>query len=147
MTMSDKLRLVMSALSLEETVELGEAIELGAVMRPCLDRILAYPLDEKASEIIEVVSDSKRPRKYLAVAVGPGGFAGWRPHSDSWQGEQEDERPIRLPMPVEPGDVFLAGPYVGERFEYPMRGQEYALVKASDVLAVMDLEAALMRAE
>ncbi len=113
-------------------------------LRPASDRVLAFPLEELISDvrapdgqiaIMKPDNVTTRSRKYLALAVGPGAVHGWERVERIASSELEL---LRYPMPCGPGDVFLAGQYVGERFEWD--GQELALIKASDVLCVVNVE-------
>ncbi len=148
-----KLSALMEMLSLEGSVELADVMEVGQWVKPADDRVLAWPLEEALSDVRtpegevalkRVPSADEKPTKFLCVAIGPGGAFDFQPpvfapSSGRVQGAQAmiPSALVRVAAACMPGDVFIAGRYVGQ--EQELDGREYRLIKASDVLAVLDL--------
>jgi chaperonin GroES len=92
-------------------------------VKPLADRILVKPLEaeEKTKGGIIIPDNAKeKPQKGEVVAVGPGKIA------DNGQ---------KIAMELKKGDKVLYGKYSGT--EVTIDGQEYLMVKESDVLAVI----------
>ena len=92
-------------------------------VKPLADRILVKPLEaeEKTKGGIIIPDNAKeKPQKGEVVAVGPGKI------SDNGQ---------KIAMELKKGDKVLYGKYSGT--EVTIDGQEYLIVKESDVLAVI----------
>jgi chaperonin GroES len=92
-------------------------------VKPLADRILVKPLEaeEKTKGGIIIPDNAKeKPQKGEVVAVGPGKIA------DNGQ---------KIVMELKKGDKVLYGKYSGT--EVTIDGQEYLIVKESDVLAVI----------
>jgi chaperonin GroES len=92
-------------------------------VKPLADRILVKPLEaeEKTKGGIIIPDNAKeKPQKGEVVAVGPGKI------SDNGQ---------KIAMELKKGDKVLYGKYSGT--EVTVDGQEYLIVKESDVLAVI----------
>jgi chaperonin GroES len=92
-------------------------------VKPLADRILVKPLEaeEKTKGGIIIPDNAKeKPQKGEVVAVGPGKIA------DNGQ---------KIAMELKKGDQVLYGKYSGT--EVTVDGQEYLIVKESDVLAVI----------
>lgn len=88
---------------------------------PVRDRVLVKPVADPAGENEHGIWTPEEDKKWRAIvmAVGPG----------------RKTKKGRIPPPVEPGDLIIMGAYIGERLE--LNRQEYRLVKASDMLAVI----------
>jgi chaperonin GroES len=92
-------------------------------VKPLADRILVKPLEaeEKTKGGIIIPDNAKeKPQKGEVVAVGPGKIA------DNGQ---------KIVMELKKGDKVLYGKYSGT--EVTVDGQEYLIVKESDVLAII----------
>jgi chaperonin GroES len=92
-------------------------------VKPLADRILVKPLEaeEKTKGGIIIPDNAKeKPQKGEVVAVGPGKIA------DNGQ---------KITMELKKGDTVLYGKYSGT--EVTVDGQDYLIVKESDVLAVI----------
>ncbi len=92
-------------------------------VKPLADRIVVKPLEaeEKTKGGIIIPDNAKeKPQKGEVVAVGPGKIA-------------DDGK--KITMELKPGDKVLYGKYSGT--EVTVDGQEYLIVKESDVLAVI----------
>jgi chaperonin GroES len=92
-------------------------------VKPLADRILVKPLEaeEKTKGGIIIPDNAKeKPQKGEVVAVGPGKIA------DNGQ---------KIAMELKKGDKVLYGKYSGT--EVTVDGNEYLIIKESDVLAVI----------
>lgn len=92
-------------------------------VKPLADRILVKPLEaeEKTKGGIIIPDNAKeKPQKGEVIAVGPGKI------SDNGQ---------KIAMELKKGDKVLYGKYSGT--EVTVDGQEYLIVKESDVLAII----------
>jgi chaperonin GroES len=92
-------------------------------VKPLADRILVKPLEaeQKTKGGIIIPDNAKeKPQKGEVIAVGPGKIA------DNGQ---------KISMELKKGDTVLYGKYSGT--EVTVDGQEYLIVKESDVLAVI----------
>ena len=88
---------------------------------PLGERLIVKPLDEEqttSSGIILPDTAKEKPQEGEVVAVGPG-----RVTDDG----------ARVPMEVETGDRIIYSKYAGT--EYKDEGQEYLILRESDVLA------------
>ena len=91
---------------------------------PLGERLIVKPLDEEqttSSGIILPDTAKEKPQEGEVVAVGPG-----RVTDDG----------ARVPMEVQTGDVIIYSKYAGT--EYKDEGQEYLILRESDVLAKVD---------
>ena len=94
-------------------------------VHPLGDRVVVKPLTSEeagmrtASGIIIPDTVKEKPEQGKVVAVGPGKF----------------ERGARIPMGVKVGDRVLFSKYGPD--EVKVAGQEYFIVKESDILAVI----------
>ena len=94
-------------------------------IKPLEDRILVKPLDAEqttASGLVIPDTAKEKPQEGEVVAVGPGRFA-----------ENGGER---IPVDVAVGDKVVYSKYGGTEVKYD--GQEYLLLSARDVLAVIE---------
>ena len=89
---------------------------------PLEDRVLVRPLDVEqttASGLVIPDTAKEKPQEGEVLAVGPGRF--------------EDGQ--RLPLDIQVGDKVIYSKYGGTEVKYD--GQEYLLLSARDVLAVV----------
>ena len=92
-------------------------------IKPLEDRIVVKPLDAEqttASGLVIPDTAKEKPQEGEVLAVGPGRF--------------EDGN--RLPLDVKIGDTVLYSKYGGTEVKYA--GQEYLILSARDVLAVIE---------
>jgi chaperonin GroES len=92
-------------------------------VKPLADRIIIRPLEAEqktAGGIIIPDNAKEKPQKGEVVAVGPGKV------SDGGQ---------KIDMSLKNGDKVLYGKYSGT--EVSIDGQEYLIMKESDVLAIL----------
>ena len=91
-------------------------------IKPLEDRIVVKPLDAEqttASGLVIPDTAKEKPQEGEVLAVGPGRF--------------EDGQ--RLPLDIQVGDKVIYSKYGGTEVKYD--GQEYLLLSARDVLAVV----------
>jgi len=91
-------------------------------LKPLEDRIVVKPLEEEETTISGIVipdTAKEKPVEGEVVAVGPGRF--------------EDGQ--RVPLDVAAGDKVIYSKYGGT--EVKVEGQEYLILSARDVLAVI----------
>ncbi|MFN8572756.1 MAG: co-chaperone GroES [Gemmatimonadaceae bacterium] len=90
---------------------------------PLADRVVVKPLEEAETMrggLYIPDTAKEKPQQGEIVAVGPGRF--------------EDGK--RVPMDVKPGDKVLYGKYSGT--EVTVEGEQYLILRESDVLAVIN---------
>ncbi|MBP2433861.1 MULTISPECIES: co-chaperone GroES [Bradyrhizobium] len=100
--------------------------------RPLHDRVLARRIDAEektAGGIIIPDTAKENPQEGEIVAAGPGG---------------RNEQGQLVPLDVDPGDRVLFGKWSGN--EVKIDGQDYLIMKESDLLGVVDKAASLKRA-
>ena len=93
-------------------------------LKPLEDRIIVQPAEAEettASGLVIPDTAKEKPQEGTVVAVGPGRF-----------NEDGDER---VPMDVGVGDTVIYSKYGGT--EVKVEGDEYLILSARDVLAVM----------
>ena len=94
-------------------------------LKPLEDRIVVKPSDEEettASGIVIPDTAKERPQEGKVVAVGPGRY--------------DDDGKNRVPMDVKAGDTVIYYKYGGT--EVKVEGDEYLILSARDVLAVVE---------
>jgi len=94
------------------------------VLKPLEDRIVVEPLEAEqvtASGLVIPDTAKEKPQEGKVIAVGPGRF---------------DDNSARVPVDVKVGDVVLYSKYGGTEVKYS--GQEYLVLSARDVLAVIE---------
>ena len=94
------------------------------VLKPLEDRIVVQPLEAEqvtASGLVIPDTAKEKPQEGKVLAVGPGRF---------------DDKGTRIPVDVKVGDVVLYSKYGGTEVKYS--GQEYLVLSARDVLAVIE---------
>ena len=92
--------------------------------RPLHDRVVVERItaeEKTAGGIIIPDTAKEKPQQGKIVAVGPGG---------------RDENGKLIPIDVKPGDVVLFGKWSGT--EVKIDGQEYLIMKESDIMGVLD---------
>ena len=92
-------------------------------IKPLEDRIVVKPLDAEqttASGLVIPDTAKEKPQEGEVLAVGPGRF----------------EEGTRLPLDVKVGDTVLYSKYGGTEVKYS--GQEYLILSARDVLAIIE---------
>lgn len=94
------------------------------MIKPLSDHILLEPLREekkKGGILLPDTVDKERPEKGKVISVGPGKF---------------DKDGKRVPVEVKKGQVVLFKKYSPD--EIKVDDKEYLMVKAEDILAILD---------
>jgi chaperonin GroES len=94
-------------------------------IKPLEDRIVVKPLDAEqttASGLVIPDTAKEKPQEGEVLSVGPGRF--------------DDAGAKRIPLDVKVGDTVLYSKYGGTEVKYS--GQEYLILSARDVLAVIE---------
>ncbi|WP_030175948.1 co-chaperone GroES [Spirillospora albida] len=94
------------------------------VLKPLEDRIVVQPLEAEtttASGLVIPDTAKEKPQEGTVVAVGPG---------------RVDDKGERIPVDVKVGEVVLYSKYGGTEVKY--NGEEYLVLSARDVLAVIE---------
>ena len=97
---------------------------MSVTIKPLEDRILVQPLDAEqttASGLVIPDTAKEKPQEGKVLAVGPGRF------------DEDGEK--RIPLDIAEGDVVIYSKYGGTEVKYD--GQEYLILSARDVLAVV----------
>ena len=97
-------------------------------IRPLQDRVLIRRIEEDqktAGGIIIPDSAKEKPIQGEVMAVGPGA---------------RNEQGQTLPMDVQVGDIVLFGKWAGT--EIKLDGQEYVIMKETDLFGIVDKKAA-----
>ena len=92
-------------------------------IKPLEDRVLVQPLEAEqttASGLVIPDTAKEKPQEGKVIAVGPGRF--------------EDGK--RLPLDIAEGDIVVYSKYGGTEVKYD--GQEYLILSARDVLAIVN---------
>jgi chaperonin GroES len=100
--------------------------------RPLHDRVLVQRLDEEektSGGIIIPDTAKEKPSQGKVIAVGPGA---------------RDENGARQPMDVQVGDRILFGKWSGT--EVKVDGEEYLIMKESDIMGVIEEKGARKKA-
>ena len=93
-------------------------------IKPLEDRILVQTLDAEqttASGLVIPDTAKEKPQEGKVLAVGPGRF--------------DEDGDKRIPLDIKVGDVVIYSKYGGTEVKYD--GQEYLLLNARDILAVV----------
>jgi chaperonin GroES len=96
--------------------------------RPLHDRVVVRRIESDAKTaggIIIPDTAKEKPQEGEIIAVGPGA---------------RDETGKLIPLDVKPGDLILSGKWSGT--EVKIDGQEYLIMKESDVMGVVEGKAA-----
>ncbi|MGV1035591.1 MAG: co-chaperone GroES [Candidatus Nanopelagicales bacterium] len=94
-------------------------------IKPLEDRILVQPLDAEqttASGLVIPDTAKEKPQEGKVLAVGPGRF--------------DDDGEKRIPLDIAVDDVVVYSKYGGTEIKY--NGEEYLILSARDVLAVVE---------
>ncbi len=92
-------------------------------IKPLADRVVVKPLEEseqKKGSIIIPDTAKEKPQQGKIVAVGPGKMS-------------DEGKPVKMELKV--GDKVLYGKYSGT--EVTIDGEEYLIMRESDILAVI----------
>ena len=98
---------------------------MSVTIKPLEDRILVQALEaEQTTATGLVIPDTakERPQEGKVLAVGPGRF--------------DDSGAKRIPLDVKVGDLVIFSKYGGTEVKYD--GQEYLLLSARDILAIVE---------
>jgi chaperonin GroES len=96
---------------------------VATTIKPLEDRVLVQPLDaeqQTASGLYIPDTAKEKPQEGKVVATGPGRI---------------DDSGNRVPLDLAEGDVVIFSKYGGTEVKYD--GQEYLLLNARDILAVV----------
>ena len=96
---------------------------MATTIKPLEDRVLVAPLEaEKTTASGLVIPDTakEKPQEGSVVAIGPGRI---------------DDNGNRVPLDVSEGDKVIYSKYGGTEVKYA--GQEYLILSARDILAVV----------
>ena len=94
-------------------------------IKPLEDRILVQTLEAEqttASGLVIPDTAKEKPQEGKVLAVGPGRF--------------DEDGDKRIPLDIKVNDVVIYSKYGGTEVKYD--GQEYLLLSARDVLAIVD---------
>jgi len=94
-------------------------------IKPLEDRILVQPLDAEqttASGLVIPDTAKEKPQEGKVLAVGPGRF--------------DEDGDKRIPLDISVGDVVVYSKYGGTEIKF--EGEDYLILSARDVLAVID---------
>ena len=94
-------------------------------LQPLEDRIIVRPGEAEETTVSGLVipdTAKEKPQEGEVLAVGPGRF--------------DDEGEKRIPLDVKVGDTVLYSKYGGTEVKYA--GEEYLVLSARDVLAIID---------
>lgn len=92
--------------------------------RPLHDRVLVQRLEEEETTkggIIIPDTAKEKPSQGKVIAVGPGAI---------------DDKGERRPLDVQEGDVILFGKWSGS--EVKIDGENYLIMKESDIMGILD---------
>jgi chaperonin GroES len=94
-------------------------------IKPLEDRILVQTLEAEqttASGLVIPDTAKEKPQEGTVIATGPGRF------------DEDGEK--RIPLDVKVGDTVIYSKYGGTEVKY--NGQEYLLLSARDILAIVE---------
>ena len=100
-----------------------KVFDVATTIKPLEDRILIQPLEAvqtTASGLVIPDTAKEKPQEGKVIATGPGRI---------------DDNGNRIPLDVAEGDVVIFSKYGGTEVKY--NGQEYLLLNARDILAVV----------
>ena len=98
---------------------------MSVAIKPLEDRILVQTLDAEqttASGLVIPDTAKEKPQEGKVLAVGPG----------RWDEDGEN----RIPLDIAVGDVVVYSKYGGTEIKY--NGEEYLILSARDVLAIVE---------
>lgn len=93
-------------------------------IKPLEDRIVVRTLEAEqttASGLVIPDTAQEKPQEGTVLAVGPG---------------RVDDKGVRIPVDVTEGDIVIYSKYGGTEVKY--QGEEYLILSARDVLAVVE---------
>ncbi|MFV0405536.1 MAG: co-chaperone GroES [Propioniciclava sp.] len=96
---------------------------MAVTIKPLEDRILIQPLEAEtttASGLVIPDTAKEKPQEGKVIATGPGRI---------------DDSGNRVPLDVAEGDIVIFSKYGGTEVKY--NGEEYMLLNARDILAVV----------
>jgi len=99
-------------------------LNVATTIKPLEDRVLVQPLEAEtttASGLVIPDTAKEKPQEGKVIAAGPG---------------RVDDKGTRVPMDVKEGDVVIFSKYGGTEVRYD--GQDYLLLNARDILAVVE---------
>nr|WP_307890393.1 co-chaperone GroES [Acidipropionibacterium jensenii] len=99
-------------------------LDVATTIKPLEDRVLVQPLEAEqttASGLVIPDTAKEKPQEGRVIAAGPG---------------RVDDKGTRVPMDVKENDVIIFSKYGGTEVKYD--GQEYLLLNARDILAVVE---------
>ncbi|MCL1840339.1 MAG: co-chaperone GroES [Propionibacteriaceae bacterium] len=97
---------------------------MATTIKPLEDRVLVQPLEAEtttASGLVIPDTAKEKPQEGKVLAIGPG---------------RVDDKGVRIPMDIKPDDVVIYSKYGGTEVKY--NGEEYLLLNARDILAVVE---------
>ena len=100
-----------------------KGVDVATTIKPLEDRILIQPLEAvqtTASGLVIPDTAKEKPQEGKVIATGPGRI---------------DDKGNRVPLDVAEGDKVIFSKYGGTEVKYD--GQEYLLLNARDILAVV----------
>lgn len=98
---------------------------MSVTIKPLEDRILVQALEAEqttASGLVIPDTAKEKPQEGKVLAVGPG--------------RMNEDNILRIPLDIKVGDVVIYSKYGGTEVKY--NGEEYLLLSARDVLAVVE---------
>ena len=98
---------------------------MSVTIKPLEDRILVQSIDAEqttASGLVIPDTAKEKPQEGKVLAVGPGRF------------DEDGEK--RIPLDIKVGDTVIYSKYGGTEVKYD--GEEYLLLSARDVLAIVE---------
>jgi chaperonin GroES len=98
---------------------------VSVTIKPLEDRILVQALEAEqttASGLVIPDTAKEKPQEGKVLAVGPGRF------------DEDGEK--RIPLDIKAGDIVIYSKYGGTEVKY--NGEEYLLLSARDVLAIVE---------
>ncbi len=98
---------------------------MSVTIKPLEDRILVQTLEAEqttASGLVIPDTAKEKPQEGKVLAVGPG--------------RMNEDNVLRIPIDIKVGDIVIYSKYGGTEVKY--NGEEYLLLSARDVLAVVE---------
>jgi chaperonin GroES len=98
---------------------------VSVTIKPLEDRILVQTLEAEqttASGLVIPDTAKEKPQEGKVLAVGPG--------------RMNEDNVLRIPIDIKVGDIVIYSKYGGTEVKY--NGEEYLLLSARDVLAVVE---------
>ena len=121
----DKTQLFVIAPSFRAGAHEPEEQTVSVSIKPLEDRILVQTLEAEqttASGLVIPDTAKEKPQEGKVLAVGPGRF--------------DEDGDKRIPLDIKVNDVVIYSKYGGTEVKYD--GQEYLLLSARDVLAIVE---------